>query len=330
MPKPAPFPALTPYDLSAVPQALRGGVVAIGSFDGVHKGHQALISTAREMAGEIGAPTLVLTFEPHPRAVLRPDTPVFRLTPLEGRARVLKALGVDGLVVIPFDRAFASNSASAFISDCLIGRLGLKGAVLGHDFRFGRGREGTVAMLAEAGLREGFAVVEVGRIDDDSGIEYASSTIRRYLTEGDIAAANAQLGYRWFVEGEVVQGDQRGRTLGYPTANIRLGNCALRHGIYAVKLQRASGTVLDGVASYGRRPTFDDGAPLLEVFAFDFSGDLYGEVVSVSFVDWIRPELKFSSVEELVAAMDEDSRQARAVLAAAGAGTALDQALLGA
>lgn len=327
MPIAAPFPALTPFDLDAMPDSLRGGVVAIGSFDGVHLGHQALLAVARDAAKDMGAPSLVLTFEPHPRAVIRPDAPPFRLTPLPVRARILKALGIDGLAVAKFDAAFAANTAAEFIDRVLIGRLGVGGIVLGHDFRFGRGREGTTAMLAEAGARHGFPVIEVDRVDDPAGVCYASRAIRAFLAEGDIGAANAQLGYRWFVEGEVVPGDRRGRTLGYPTANVRLDACELRHGIYAVRLQRPGGAILDGVASYGRRPTFDDGPPLLEVFAFDFSGDLYGETVSVAFIDWIRPELKFGSVEELVAAMNGDSVRARAILAAAGPGTLLDQRL---
>jgi len=324
----ASFPALTPYGLDAVPAALCGGIVTIGAFDGIHRGHQALLAVARRKAEEGAVPAVVLTFEPHPRAVLRPHDPVFRLTPLPVRARILKALGLDGLIVVPFDSGFASTTAHRFIDDILVGRLALSGAVVGRDFRFGHGREGTVAMLTEAGERFGFSITEVDRIGDAAGAPYASRTIRAHLAAGEIAAANTQLGYRWFVEGEVVAGDRRGRTLGYPTANMAIGgDCRLRHGIYAVRLQRADGTIHGGVANYGRRPTFDNGAPLLETFVFDFSGDLYGETVSVAFVEWVRPELKFASAEELVAAMDADSARARAILASAGPGSSLDKAL---
>lgn len=323
-----PFPALTPHALDAVPPALRGGIVTIGAFDGIHRGHQALLAVARREADARGVPAVVLTFEPHPRAILRPHDPVFRLTPLPVRARILKALGLDGLVVVPFDSSFASTPAASFIDDVLVGRLALSGVVVGRDFHFGRGREGTVAMLAAGGDRFGFSIAEVDRVENAVGAPYASRTIRTYLAEGEIAAANADLGYRWFVEGEIVAGDRRGRTLGYPTANMHLGgDCQLRHGIYAVRLQRADGTIHSGVASYGRRPTFDNGAPLLETFVFDFSGDLYGETVSVAFVDWIRPELKFASASDLVAAMDRDSAAARAALASAGPGSSLDIAL---
>ena len=177
-----------------------------------------------------------------------------------------------------------------------IGRLKLAAAVVGFNFHFGKGRAGTPAVSPTPGKRKGFAVTVVDQVLEPDGAPVSSTAIRENLAAGEIAAANARLGYRWFVVGEVVPGERRGRELGYPTANIRLpADCRLRHGIYAVRMQRADGTLLDGVASYGRRPTFDNGAPLLEVFVFDFSGDLYGEEVSVAFVGWIRPELKFDS-----------------------------------
>ena len=320
--------ALTPHFLDQIPVDLTGGVVAVGNFDGMHGGHRALLSVARAEATRRGVSAVVFTFEPHPRTVFRPETPVFRLTPLSAKARLLGALSIDGLVVATFDRAFSTISAGAFIDEILIGRLKLSGAVVGFNFHFGQGRAGSPALLAEAGTRKGFAVTVVDQVLEGDGAPVSSTAIRENLAAGEIAAANARLGYRWFVVGEVVNGEQRGRELGYPTANLRLpADCRLRHGVYAVRMQRADGTLLDGVASYGRRPTFDDGAPLLEVFAFDFSGDLYGEEVSVAFVGWIRPELKFDSVPALIAAMDRDSEIARGTLAAAGPGTALDKAL---
>ena len=320
--------ALTPHPIDAVPAALSGGLVAVGNFDGLHAGHRALLALARAEATRRGVPASVLTFEPHPRTVFRPTEPVFRLTPLPAKARLLKALALDGLIVADFTRAFAALTASAFIDEVLVSRLGLAAAVVGFDFRFGQGREGTAPFLAATGVRKGFDVTIVEPVCAEDGTPVSSSAIRDDLAQGDIAAANARLGYRWFVVGEVISGDRRGRELGYPTANIRLGpDCRLRHGVYSVRMQRADGTVIDGVASYGRRPTFDDGPPLLEVFLFGFSGDLYGEKVVVCFVGWIRPELKYDSAAALVTAIGRDVEVARGQLADASEDSALDKAL---
>lgn len=331
MPSGVRAPALHPSRLADVPPKLTGGVVAVGNFDGVHEGHRVLLAAARAEAERRGVPAVVLTFEPHPRTYFRPAEPVFRLTPLSAKARLLGALGMDGMVVADFDRAFAEMPAEAFIADVLVGKLKLAAAVVGFNFHFGKGRRGSPALLAAAGAAGGFAVNVVSEVSAvHTGAVVSSSVIRNHLTGGDIRAANADLGYRWFVIATVVPGDRRGRDLGFPTANLHLApDCRLRHGIYAVRLQRADGSVLDGVASYGRRPTFDNGAPILEVFVLDFVGDLYGEQVAVSFVDWIRPELKFSGIDELVAAMNGDVARARDILAAAGAGTAIDQRLAG-
>jgi riboflavin kinase/FMN adenylyltransferase len=320
---------LVPVPLDAVPPALTGGVVAVGNFDGVHAGHRALLDATRNAAHRLGVPAVVLTFEPHPRTVLRPEHPVFRLTPLAAKARLLAALQMDGLVVATFDHDFAAKPASAFVDEMLVARLKLRGAVVGFNFQFGKGRQGSAVTLAAAGECDGFIVEAIGEVSTEGGQPVSSTTIRTDLAAGDIAAANRHLGYRWFVVGEVIAGDRRGRELGYPTANLRLGaDCRLRHGVYAVRFQRADGTVFDGVANYGRRPTFgDDGAPLLETFVFDFSGDLYGETVAVSFVGWIRPELKFASAADLIPAIEEDCRAARAILDNAGPGSGLDRAL---
>ncbi len=320
--------ALVPYPIDQVPPALTGGVVAVGNFDGLHGGHRALLDLARAEAARRDVPALVLTFEPHPRTVFRPNPPVFRLTPIAAKARLLAALGIDGLVVADFSPSLAAMLAEAFIREILVDRLRIKGAVVGFNFRFGNMRRGDAALLQTTGARDGFSVTVVDQVCEVSGDPVSSSAIRDDLARGDVAQANTHLGYRWFVVGEIVHGDHRGRELGYPTANIRLGiDCGLRHGIYAVRLQRADGTILDGVASYGRRPTFDNGPPLLEVYLLDFSGDLYGEEVAVSFVNWIRPELKFASVGALVAAIDRDCEIARELLAVVGPGTALDRAL---
>jgi riboflavin kinase/FMN adenylyltransferase len=242
---------------------------------------------------------------------------------------MLTAVGLDGLVVIPFDRTFSTMSADAFVEEILVDRLQIAGVVVGRDFHFGKGRGGSAATLATHSRNFGFGVQIVDPVVGVSGETVSSSSIRDALAAGDVAMANDLLGHRWFIVGEVVAGERRGRELGFPTANIRLSaDCRLRHGIYAVTMRRADRTLLRGVASYGRRPTFDNGAPLLEVFAFDFSGDLYGEQVIVVFHDWIRPEEKFPSVDALVAAIGQDVAAAAAILAGSGPGNALDAAVL--
>jgi riboflavin kinase/FMN adenylyltransferase len=319
---------LTAHPLDALPPDLTGGAVAVGNFDGVHRGHQALLARTKADARALGVKAVSLTFEPNPRTFFRPDEPVFRLTPPEARARLLTALGLDGLVVATFDRAMAGMSPDAFIETVLAGRLAARSVTVGEDFRFGAKRAGTTADLVAVGRRLGFDVDVVAPVIDGDGDRFSSSAIREALAAGDIAAANRGLGYRWFVTGTVIPGEKRGRELGFPTANIRLpADCRLRHGIYAVTLTRADGTVLPGVASYGRRPQFDNGVPLLEVYVFDFNGDLYGEQVIVTFHDWIRPEMRFATVDELVSRMGTDVEDARAMLARSGDSTALDQAL---
>ena len=323
-------PGLPPYSLDNLPPELRGGVVAIGNFDGVHRGHVAVLERARGEARRRGVAALVLTFEPHPRSVLRPAAPVFRLTPLPAKSRLLAALGMDGLVVVAFDRAFSEVTGEDFVAAVLVDRLRAVSVAVGHDFHFGKARGGSPAMLAAAGKRLGFDVVVVDPVSDPGGAVYGSSAIRDALAAGDIATANQLLGYRWFVIGAVIAGERRGRTLGFPTANIRLGDeCRLRYGVYAVRLTRPSGATIDGVASYGRRPTFDNGPPLLEVFLFDFSADIYGEAVVVTFLDWIRAEARFDSVERLVEQIKDDTVRAKAILASADLGSRLDRALQG-
>lgn len=309
------------------PQHLRNGVVAIGNFDGVHRGHQAVLGEALAQAGAAGGAVTAMTFEPHPRVVFRPDVPLFRLTSPAAKARLVQALGLNGLAVVPFDRDLAAVTADDFVARVLIDRLGITAVVVGYDFHFGRGRGGSPAFLASAGQRLGFDVAVVEAFADEGGAIISSSRIRDALSEGDLGQANGLLGYRWFVIGEIVGGEKRGRELGYPTANMRLGDdCALKHGVYAVYFT-VDGVAHHAVASYGRRPQFDNGAPLLETFLFDFSGDLYGKTATVTFVGYLRPELKFDSVATLIERMDQDSAEARAILAAAGPGNALDRAL---
>ncbi len=266
------------------------------------------------LARRAGRPGAVLTFEPHPRQVFAPDQPMFRLTPEPVKLAIFAKLGLDGAFVRRFDRAFAATTAADFVAVLLKQELGVSGVVVGHDFHFGRGREGTPAMLASLCERHGLACEVIAPVAE-GGEPISSSAIRAALEAGDIARANTLLGYRWFVEGEVHHGDKRGRTLGYPTANLSLEACGLRHGIFAVRMAPADGTVRNGVASFGRRPTFDNGAPLLEVHVFDFAGDLYGQRVQVEFVGWVRGEERFDNAEALIERMDEDARQARALLA---------------
>ena len=304
-------------DGEPVPLKLAGAVVAIGNFDGVHRGHRTLIERAMNLAAAAGRPSAVLTFEPHPRQFFAPDKPMFRLTPEPVKLAILAKLGLDGAFVRRFDRAFASTTAAEFVGGLLKRDLGISGVVVGHNFHFGRGREGTPAVLASLCDEHGLTCDIIAPVAQD-GEPISSSAIRGALEEGDIARANGLLGFRWFVDGEVRHGDKRGRTLGYPTANLSLDSCGLRHGIYAVRIAPVDGTLRDAVASFGRRPTFGNGAPLLEVHVFDFSGDLYGRRVQVEFVGWIRGEERFESAEALVARMEEDARQARELLARAG------------
>jgi riboflavin kinase/FMN adenylyltransferase len=294
--------------------ALRGAVVAIGNFDGVHRGHRAVIAAAQARAQSLNRPAAALTFEPHPRRFFRPSEPLFRLTDERAKLRLLAATGLCGAIVMRFDAALAQLSAESFISRVLRQRFAVAGVAIGYDFHFGLNRAGSPDYLAAQGADLGFAVDIVPRFED-AGRPVRSGPIRAALGAGQVATANELLGYPWFVSAEVIHGDKRGRALGYPTANLRLApSCGLRHGIYAVRTG-IEGRRYDGVASFGRRPMFDLGTVLLEVFLFNFSDDLYGKTIDVAFIDWIRPELAFDTIPELVRRMDEDARLARAALA---------------
>ncbi|GEC51517.1 riboflavin kinase/FMN adenylyltransferase [Bradyrhizobium japonicum] len=298
---------------SAIP---KGAVVAMGNFDGVHLGHRAVIGAALAMGRAHGVPALAVTFEPHPRSFFSPNTPQFRLTDETNKLRLLAATGLAGAVVMTFDKARAGTSAQDFIHHDLIGRLGISGIAVGYDFHFGKGRVGSPSLLVSEAPRLGIEVDVQAHVDIEER-PVSSSAIRMALAEGEIADATTMLGGPWFVTGKVIHGEKRGRDLGYPTANIRLDkHCGLKHGIYAVRVGKGSQR-FDGVASFGRRPTFDNGAPLLEAFLFDFKGDLYDAVLDVAFIGFIREELKFDTIEALIRQMDDDSAKARAVLAAA-------------
>ena len=295
---------------------LRGAVVALGNFEGVHRGHRAVIAAAVARAGALGRPAAVLTFEPHPRAFFRPGEPLFRLTDEAGKLRLLAATALDGAIVMKFDAALAGLAPEAFVAEVLVGRLAVAGIVAGFDFHFGKGRAGTPAYLKAAGEHYGFPV-DIVSAQFDGGTRISSGAVRAALVAGNADEAAEFLGYPWFVTAEVVHGDHRGRELGFPTANLRLDPaCGLRHGIYAVRVE-VDGRRLDGVADFGRRPMFDTGVVLLEIFLFDFTGDLYGRTLDVAVIAWIRPEFKFDTVEALVQRMEEDCRMARMALAAA-------------
>jgi riboflavin kinase/FMN adenylyltransferase len=294
----------------------KGAVVAMGNFDGVHLGHRAVIAASLEMARLHEAPAFAVTFEPHPRSFFSPNTPQFRLTDEAGKLRLLAGTGLAGAVVMTFDKGRAGTTAQDFIHHDLIERLGISGIVVGYDFHFGKGRVGSPSLLVSEAPRLGIEVDVQPHVDIQER-PVSSSAIRMALAEGQIAEATLMLGGPWFVTGEVIHGEKRGRELGYPTANLRLpASCGLKHGIYAVRVGRGAQR-FDGVASFGRRPTFDNGAPLLEVFLFDFEGDLYGTALDIAFIGFIREELRFEGIDALVRQMDDDSAKARAALAAA-------------
>lgn len=299
-----------------VPERYRGGIVALGNFDGFHLGHQAVIGRAVALARARGVPALVATFDPHPVRYFKPDLPPFRLTTLDQRARLFAAAGADAMVVFGFDAALAGLTAQAFVDQRLIGNLGVGGVVTGADFTFGKARGGNVAVLAALGQANGFACETVSAVTagDDA---VSSSRIRDLLKDGDPAGAARLLTRPFAIQGKVQHGDKVGRTIGYPTANIDMGSY-LRpaYGIYAVRARLADGRVVDGAANIGIRPTFDPPKELLEVFLFDFAEDLYGQVIEVALIAYLRPEAKFDGLEALVAQMDADCAAARVVLAA--------------
>jgi riboflavin kinase / FMN adenylyltransferase len=311
-------PFIVSHDPDSAPAGLENCVAIIGNFDGVHRGHVAVIAQGRALARKLGRPCVVLTFEPHPADVFAGRRVVFRLTPEPVKALILERLGLDGMIVLRFDEKLAALPAAAFIDEVLIRGLGVSGVVVGFDFHFGAGRRGSPALLAAAGARGGFAVEVVEKVtaDLEGSLEAVHSTaVRTALSEGDVGQAARLLGRPWFVLGEVIHGQKLGRELGFPTANLALDpSCGLRKGIYAVRV-RGAGPLRLGAASFGTRPTVDDGPPLLEVFLFDYDGDLYGRVLEVEFFGWIRPEEKFADLPTLVERMRADVAEARAILA---------------
>jgi riboflavin kinase/FMN adenylyltransferase len=301
---------------AAVPAQLRGGIVALGNFDGFHLGHQAVVGHAVARARAAGRPALVGTFDPHPKRYFQPQAEWFRLTTMDQRAEFLAAAGVDALIVFPFDAELAALDARAFAAERLAERIGAAGVVTGGDFTFGKGRSGDVATLARLGDALGFVAETVPPVML-GGWVVSSSRIREHLRAGEPREAAALLTRPFAIRGVVEKGAQLGRTLGYPTANMRLANY-LRpaYGIYAVRGVLADGRRLDGVANLGIRPSFEPPEELLESFFFDFAEDLYGQTIDVELIDYIRPEAKFDDLGTLKAQMDLDAARARDLLAA--------------
>ena len=309
---------------TGVPDAGRGAVVALGNFDGVHRGHQAVIGTAREVARQTGRNLGILTFEPHPRSYFQPDIPPFRLTPFRIKVRHFESLGVDVLYVLRFDARLAGLTAEEFIQRILVNGFGAAHVVIGYDFKFGVGRRGDSAFLIDRSenYELGVSIVEPARDLVDE--VYSSSLIRDYLRNGQPQRAAALFGHLWEIEGRVLHGDQRGRTIGFPTANLDLGEYMRpAFGVYAIRAgvpQEGRVVWYDGVANLGLRPTVGGERLLLEAHLFDFSGDLYGHHLRVALVDYLRPEQKFASFEALKAQIADDSRQARQLLLARSIG----------
>lgn len=328
------------YTLQTMPAEAQGGVVVIGKFDGVHKGHQRLIQTARAKADALTAtlkqqdkqspapiPVIVLIFDPHPRQFFTPHAPSLQLTRLARRAQLLKSIGADFIIVLQFDEVLANMAADAFVSDILCRQLAVKAVCVGQDFRFGKARSGTTALLKEKGKELGFelTLLDMVKSDPPNARPYSSTAIRDYLTQGDMQAAANMLGHFWRLEGVVEKGAGRGRQLNIPTANLAVTDYHLpRFGVYAIQAERIEDksnelqSKFDGVANLGIRPSFDASHPKLEVHLFDFDGDLYDAMLSVALIAFIRPEKKFDGTDalaKLTAQIAEDAARARQILA---------------
>ncbi len=299
-----------------MPEHLRGAVLALGNFDGYHLGHQSVAGEAIAQAKAAGRPAIIATFDPHPVRYFVPDAAPFRLTSLDQRQRLFADAGADAMLVFNFDASLAATTAEDFIIKLLVERLGVSAVVTGEDFTFGKGRGGNVGVLRDVGATLGLTCTAMGPVSDEGGV-ISSSRIREALQEGDCATANRLLTRPFAVEGVVQHGDKNGRLLGFPTANIDMGNYLRpRYGIYAVRGRLANGRVLDGAANLGIRPSFDPPKELLEPHFFDFAEDLYGQNIEVEFHAFIRGEAKFDSMDVLMAQMTKDCEVARAILAA--------------
>ncbi|MBN8528053.1 MAG: bifunctional riboflavin kinase/FAD synthetase [Caulobacterales bacterium] len=303
-------------DRRGLPDALKGAAVAVGAFDGVHRGHQAVIADAARAARALKAPLGVVSFDPHPRRFFQPDAAPFGLMTPDQMAQALGELGVERLYLLTFDAEMAGMSDRDFAERVLAQALGIRHAAVGFDFTFGKGRTGSPEALRTYGVELDFTVSVTDRIDDPDGLKLSSSAVREALKAGDMARAAAILGRPFAIAGQVVHGDKRGRTIGVPTANVPLGGYMRpAFGVYATRTRLADGRVFDGVANLGVRPMWKTPEPMLEVWLFGFDGDLYGQVAETQLIAWLRPEMTFDGLEPLKAQIDADAEAARAVLA---------------
>lgn len=298
----------------------RSAAVALGNFDGIHLGHQAVIGEACRLAREKGVPAAVMTFDPHPRKYFRPNDRLFELTPAQAKSRHLAAFGVDILYLLQFDAALAGMPAEKFVMDLVVKGAGACHVVAGYDFVFGQGRQGNLALLQEMGAANNFGVTVIPAVQGDGDIPYSSTVIRTYLRDGDPRKAAALLGRCWEIEGEVQRGDQRGRQIGFPTANIDPGTYVMPTlGVYAVWVGVIDGDETNwhqGIVNVGRRPTFKGEGITVEAHIFDFDQDIYGKIARVAFVDFIRPEMKFDGIESIRAQIEKDCVEAHSMLEA--------------
>lgn len=299
--------------LEALPDSAKRPVIALGNFDGVHLGHQALIEETKRIAKEKDVPSAVVTFEPHPLEVLKPDLPPFRLTTEKQKLERLKETGVDICFCLPFTKSFSKITGQAFIEDLLVGALDIQHIVIGYDFIFGYQRSGNAELLKDYGQRYHYGFSQLNAVGDDTA-PFSSSRIREHLRLGQIKQANTILGFPFAIEGKVIHGKQQGRLLGFPTANLALEKYTHpKFGVYAVEVIIGK-EKWQGVANIGIKPTFDGTTPLLEVHVFDFSGDLYHKEISVVLCDFIREEQKFGTVDALRQQIAKDCKQAKEAL----------------
>ncbi|MCP4933328.1 MAG: bifunctional riboflavin kinase/FAD synthetase [bacterium] len=296
-----------------VPASLQGCSMAIGNFDGVHKGHQEVLSTAMKAAKAVSRTSGVMAFEPHPRVFFQPQRHLFRLTSLEVKLELFETFGLELAAVMPFDANMASLSAEDFVTKVLVDGFNVCHVVTGFNFFFGKGRVGNPQVLQKLGEKYDFGVTTV-EVQGEAGDRFSSSRVRELLQEGDPRGAAEMLGYWWRIKGTVMGGAQRGTWLGFPTANITLKNSEeFHHGIYAVRVY-IDGGVHHGAAYLGTRPTFDDGHPVLETFLFDFEDDIYGKEILIELIEFIREDIRFRDEEELKANMRKDCEKARSIL----------------
>ena len=304
-------------DWRDLPDRLRGAAVAIGAFDGVHRGHQAVIAQARAAADRLGVPLAVVSFDPHPRRWFQPEAAPFRLMTPSQMARAMAPLGVDRLHLLPFDATMAAMTDEAFVGQVLVDGLGIRHAAVGFDFSYGKGRTGSAEGLRRQGEALGFGVTVVDRIDDGDGLKLSSSGVREALKAGDMPRAAAILGRPFAIEGEVIHGDKRGRTIGVPTANVSMADYMRpAYGVYATRTHLPDGRVIDGVANLGVRPMFEIDQPLLEVWLLDFDGDLYGQTIETELVAYLRGEMAFDGLDALKVQIGRDADAAREALVA--------------